>query len=379
MSSTSWARPERARRRLLERTIQALKPHMKIGVIEGDIVGSDDAERIGALDMPVVQINTGGACHLDANMISEVLDELPLRELDMLIIENVGNLVCPAEFRVGEDMKMMVLSSCRRPRQAAQISAHVPRILRPGPEQDRPSAVHEHRHEQGPERFTGSQSKAEDIRGLLRYRRRDRCMGHMVTRAQIVVKGIVQGVGFRPFVYNLAETLGLKGYVTNASRRRLDRRRGAAAVRFCRKDPERSPSAFPDHRCFRNRASFPGYQEFSIHRSIDQTADSPFTLDLTRCLVCDDCLREMLDPSDRRFLYPFINCINCGPRYSITLSVPYDRPNTTMAAFTMCPDCLREYQTRATDGFTRSRMRVASCGPKVEFRVQSSEFGVQGK
>jgi len=95
---------------LLERTIQALKPHMKIGVIEGDIVGSDDAERIGALEVPVVQINTGGACHLDANMINEVLDELPLRDLDMLIIENVGNLVCPAEFKVGEDMKMMVLS-----------------------------------------------------------------------------------------------------------------------------------------------------------------------------------------------------------------------------------------------------------------------------
>jgi hydrogenase nickel incorporation protein HypB len=95
---------------LLERTIQALKPHLKIGVIEGDIVGSDDAERIGALDVPVVQINTGGACHLDANMISEVLDELPLDELDMLIVENVGNLVCPAEFKVGEDMKMMVLS-----------------------------------------------------------------------------------------------------------------------------------------------------------------------------------------------------------------------------------------------------------------------------
>jgi hydrogenase nickel incorporation protein HypB len=95
---------------LLERTIRALKPRLKVGVIEGDIVGSDDAERIGALDVPVVQINTGGACHLDANMISEVLPELPLKDLDMLIIENVGNLVCPAEFKVGENIKMMVLS-----------------------------------------------------------------------------------------------------------------------------------------------------------------------------------------------------------------------------------------------------------------------------
>ena len=95
---------------LLERTIRELKPRLRMGVIEGDIVGTDDAERISALDIPVVQINTGGACHLDANMISEVLDELPLRDLDLLIIENVGNLVCPAEFKVGEDMKMMVLS-----------------------------------------------------------------------------------------------------------------------------------------------------------------------------------------------------------------------------------------------------------------------------
>lgn len=95
---------------LLERTIAALSPKVRIGVIEGDIVGTEDAERIGALNIPVVQINTGGACHLDANMISEVLDELPLRDLDMVIIENVGNLVCPAEFKVGEDIKMMVLS-----------------------------------------------------------------------------------------------------------------------------------------------------------------------------------------------------------------------------------------------------------------------------
>ncbi|MCE5264499.1 MAG: hydrogenase nickel incorporation protein HypB [Deltaproteobacteria bacterium] len=95
---------------LLERTIRALAPRAKIGVIEGDIAGSDDAERIAALDVPVVQINTGGACHLDANMISEVLGDLPLGELDLLMIENVGNLVCPAEFKVGEDMKMMVLS-----------------------------------------------------------------------------------------------------------------------------------------------------------------------------------------------------------------------------------------------------------------------------
>ncbi|MCE5194842.1 MAG: hydrogenase nickel incorporation protein HypB [Nitrospiraceae bacterium] len=95
---------------LLEKTIQKLKGKAKLGVIEGDIAGSDDAERINAAGVPVVQINTGGACHLDANMISGVLGELPLKDMNMLIIENVGNLVCPAEFKVGENIKAMVLS-----------------------------------------------------------------------------------------------------------------------------------------------------------------------------------------------------------------------------------------------------------------------------
>ncbi len=95
---------------ILERLIPALNGKRKTGVIEGDIAGTEDAERINSLGVPVVQINTGGACHLDANMIREVLPELPLDGIDILIIENVGNLVCPAEFDVGEDMKAMVLS-----------------------------------------------------------------------------------------------------------------------------------------------------------------------------------------------------------------------------------------------------------------------------
>lgn len=95
---------------LIEKTIQALKDKIRIGVIEGDIAGTDDAQRIERLEIPVVQINTGGACHLDANMIHEVMSDLPLNELDLVIIENVGNLVCPAEFKIGEDMKAMLLS-----------------------------------------------------------------------------------------------------------------------------------------------------------------------------------------------------------------------------------------------------------------------------
>jgi hydrogenase nickel incorporation protein HypB len=95
---------------LLERSIGALKKDLSIGVIEGDIQSSQDAERIAQTGIPVVQINTGGACHLDGNMIRDTFGEFSFKDLDLLVVENVGNLVCPAEFKVGEDFKAMILS-----------------------------------------------------------------------------------------------------------------------------------------------------------------------------------------------------------------------------------------------------------------------------
>jgi len=95
---------------LLEKTIDSLKGDIRIAVIEGDIQSCQDAERIALKGIPVVQINTGGACHLDGNMIRETFGEFDFNELDLLIVENVGNLVCPAEFKIGEDFKVMILS-----------------------------------------------------------------------------------------------------------------------------------------------------------------------------------------------------------------------------------------------------------------------------
>ena len=95
---------------LLERTISGLSPRLRIGVVEGDIQGSSDAERIERAGAAAVQINTDGACHLDANMVASAVAELDLSALDLLVIENVGNLVCPAEFNVGEHAKAMILS-----------------------------------------------------------------------------------------------------------------------------------------------------------------------------------------------------------------------------------------------------------------------------
>ncbi len=95
---------------LLEKTIEALKEEMGIGVIEGDIQSSHDAERIAEKGVQVVQLNTGGACHLDGNMIRDTFESLDFSLMDLLVVENVGNLVCPAEFKVGEDVKVMILS-----------------------------------------------------------------------------------------------------------------------------------------------------------------------------------------------------------------------------------------------------------------------------
>ena len=95
---------------LLEKTMAALKDELKMAVIEGDLFTSKDADRIAKYDVPVIQINTSGGCHLDAPMVQKVLREMDLEALDLLIIENVGNLVCPAEFNVGEDEKGVVLS-----------------------------------------------------------------------------------------------------------------------------------------------------------------------------------------------------------------------------------------------------------------------------
>jgi len=96
---------------LVERTIMSLRDKYRIGVIEGDIQDTYDADRIAKLDIPVVQINTGGACHIDGNMIREALPVFDLTKTDLLIVENVGNLVCPAEFKIGENVKIMLLST----------------------------------------------------------------------------------------------------------------------------------------------------------------------------------------------------------------------------------------------------------------------------
>jgi hydrogenase maturation protein HypF len=181
----------------------------------------------------------------------------------------------------------------------------------------------------------------------------------------VEVSGVVQGVGFRPFVYNLATRLGLRGWVLNhsggveieveGSQERLD-----AFVTALR--AEAPPLAHIEALAARPIPPV-GFSHFEIRRSERQ--EGRYQLISPDIATCPDCLREVLDPTDRRYRYPFTNCTNCGPRFTIIADIPYDRPNTTMRAFAMCPDCQREYDDPANRRFHAQPNACSICGPHL--------------
>jgi hydrogenase maturation protein HypF len=187
----------------------------------------------------------------------------------------------------------------------------------------------------------------------------------MVERAKITLRGVVQGVGFRPYVYTLAESLQLKGYVTNTSEGVTIDIEGEHVVEFIERLPRDAPplskitaisiTPLPEH----------GYADFRIADSREEGDRVRFTLIPPDVSVCDDCLGELMNPRDRRYLYPFTNCTNCGPRYTIIRSIPYDRPHTTMAHFSMCPRCDAEYHDPGDRRFHAQPNACPQCGPRV--------------
>jgi hydrogenase maturation protein HypF len=190
----------------------------------------------------------------------------------------------------------------------------------------------------------------------------------MNSRVKILVRGIVQGVGFRPFVYNLARSLNLKGFVMNSSKGVTIEIEGNDSSTFV----ERLTREAPPLSQIMDVEVIPmphyGYQDFQILKSEDEGS---FTLISADVSICQDCFKELFDRNDRRYLYPFTNCTNCGPRYTITKSVPYDRPNTTMSVFQMCPDCEREYHNPEDRRFHAQPNACAVCGPHVELIVKN--------
>jgi hydrogenase maturation protein HypF len=200
---------------------------------------------------------------------------------------------------------------------------------------------------------------------------------NFVQGARIHVDGVVQGVGFRPFVYGLASRLALTGWVRNTSAGVDIEVDGAPAAihEFVREIQENHPPlATIDRIEFESRPA-DGFSEFIIVESeAIPDAFQPISPDVS---VCPDCLRELFDQRDRRYLYPFINCTNCGPRFTIIAEIPYDRPNTTMAGFQLCPDCAAEYLDPLDRRFHAQPVACPICGPRVwlESSVQESSDG----
>jgi hydrogenase maturation protein HypF len=184
-------------------------------------------------------------------------------------------------------------------------------------------------------------------------------------RRGVTVRGIVQGVGFRPFVYALARRHGLSGTVRNDSEGVRIEVEGAPEElgRFARALEDEPPPLAMVESVFWQPLATLGDIEFRIEESREglrrQALVSPDVA------TCDDCLVELLDPTDRRYRYPFTNCTNCGPRFTITRSVPYDRATTTMARFEMCPDCQREYDDPSNRRFHAQPNACPVCGPQV--------------
>jgi hydrogenase maturation protein HypF len=186
-----------------------------------------------------------------------------------------------------------------------------------------------------------------------------------LTRTRVRVEGIVQGVGFRPFVHALAGRMGLAGLVGNDAGGVFVEVEGAAETveRFLEALAAEAPPLAVIERLTATPLAPTGGHGFAIAPSLAggerQTLISPDTA------TCADCLRELADPADRRYRYPFINCTNCGPRFTIVRDVPYDRPATTMATFELCADCAREYSDPADRRFHAQPVCCPACGPTL--------------
>ena len=184
----------------------------------------------------------------------------------------------------------------------------------------------------------------------------------MLRRKRLKVKGIVQGVGFRPFVYRLANHLGLKGYVRNTTDGvdiEVEGRKNTITQFIKRLKTER-PRASRIDNLFAKELEPNGYKRFTIKKSKISKGFTQISPDIA---TCEDCLDELNDSSNRRYNFPFINCTNCGPRYSIIIQTPYDRKRTAMKDFKMCPDCEEEFHEITERRFHAQPDCCWICGP----------------
>jgi hydrogenase maturation protein HypF len=188
----------------------------------------------------------------------------------------------------------------------------------------------------------------------------------VLSLVRISVRGVVQGVGFRPFVYQLAVKHNLRGWVRNTSEDvKIEVEGGVRDIdRFLSGLREQAPPLAHIEAITTENGVPAGYEKFEIKASIAEAGK--YQLVSPDIATCPDCLREIFDPEDRRYRYPFTNCTNCGPRFTIIADIPYDRPNTTMKAFKMCPECQREYDDPLDRRFHAQPNACPACGPQLE-------------
>ncbi|MDB5041377.1 MAG: (NiFe) hydrogenase maturation protein HypF [Candidatus Eremiobacteraeota bacterium] len=182
------------------------------------------------------------------------------------------------------------------------------------------------------------------------------------------IRGVVQGVGFRPFVYRLARRHALAGWVRNGESGVAVHVEGPldALDAFARAVVDEAPPAASIASVDATPGAFERHREFAIRES--SAGERPTARIAPDIAVCRACLRELFDPADRRYRYPYINCTDCGPRYSIVLGLPYDRPATTMASWTMCARCEAEYDDPADRRFHAQPQACPACGPSYVLR-----------
>ncbi len=192
-------------------------------------------------------------------------------------------------------------------------------------------------------------------------------------RLRVFVRGAVQGVGFRPFVYRLARSLGLTGWVVNTAQGVTVEAEGEeeALESFLLRLETESPPRACIHGLEPTFLDACGYGEFGIRTS--QTDGATRALVLPDIAICSDCRAEVDDAANRRYRYPFTNCTNCGPRFSIIRSLPYDRPHTSMAAFDMCAHCRAEYDNPLDRRFHAQPNACADCGPQLAWWARDGE------
>jgi hydrogenase maturation protein HypF len=192
----------------------------------------------------------------------------------------------------------------------------------------------------------------------------------MAVACSIRVRGVVQGVGFRPFVYRLARAHTLSGWVLNAEEGVEIHLEGAAQglEAFVRDLKSQPPPAASIAEIEVHPARPVGLSEFTIRES--QRRQRPTVRISPDLPVCDECLRELFDPADPRYLYPYINCTNCGPRYTVVQSLPYDRPNTTMSKWVLDDFCAGEYRDPGNRRFHAQPVACPVCGPNYHLHPQ---------